>query len=524
MPTNSSQRATGSVRRRMAVGIGWTVAARWTVRGIGFVGMILLARLLSPADFGLVAMGMLTVAFVGIFAEAGQDLAIIRHADPTPEHFDTAWTMSVCVGLLMALILLAIAPFAGWYFHDPRAVPLTRFLALVPLLDGFTNVGVVAGFRRDLSFDREFYFIVVRKLSGYVVAVPLALILRDYWALAIGIVLGRLITVLASYRMHPYRPRLRLTKLGELWSFSAWSLIAAIALYSCGEADQIVVGGLMGTAAMGIYVVARNLAWSPTYEVVVPAARALFPVYATLLDDPVQLVQSYLEVLSFVAIIAFATGVGVAFVSEDLVVMVLGSNWSMAAGLVPWLAIGAGVLGIASSVNNILNVTGNARLSAVRNWMFLAVLAPATILCGLQWGSAGVAVAWMAVAILFVPVMFYSLMRVVPITTTQIMGRLWRPALAALSMAAVLPLSGTAEIPVVGMRLFCNVGLGAAVFGVVLLALWFLAGRPAGAERVVIAQTRAALGRLASVTAGRAGRGRGRRMADELSRFDSGSS
>jgi O-antigen/teichoic acid export membrane protein len=310
----------------MAVGIGWTVAARWGVRGIGLVSMIILARLLSPADFGLVAMGTITVAFVGVFAEAGQDLAIIRHSDPTSEHFDTAWTMSICAGLLVALTLLLIAPIAGRYFHDPRAVPLIRFLALVPLFDGFASVGVVAGFRRDLSFDKEFRFLLLRKLSGFVVAVPLALILRNYWALAIGIVLGRLITVLASFRMHPYRPRLRLTKLGELWSFSAWSLLAAIALFCWGEADQIVVGGLAGAMAMGTYVVARNLALSPTYEVLVPAARALFPVYATLLDDPARLVRSYLEVLSFVAIVALATGVGVAIVSGDMVTCPL-HNW-----------------------------------------------------------------------------------------------------------------------------------------------------------------------------------------------------
>jgi O-antigen/teichoic acid export membrane protein len=523
MPDKSSRGASGSVRRRMAAGFGWMVAARWSVRGIGLVSTLVLARLLSPTDFGLVAMGLITVGFVRIFAEAGQDLAIIRHLDPTPEHFDTAWTMSVCGGLLVALILFAIAPVGGWYFHEPRAVPLIRFLALAPFIEGFTNIGATAGFRRSLLFDKEFRFLVTRKFAGFAVAVPLALILRNYWALAIGVVLGRLVTVLASYWMHPYRPRLRLSKLGELWSFSAWTQLAAVAQYFGDQADQFVVGGLGGAAQMGGYNVARDVATAPTEEIVVPAARSLFPVYATLLDDRARLIRSYLDVLSVVAIIALSTGVGIAIVANDMVMVVLGSKWSAAAGLVPWLAIGGGMFGVTRSVNMIILVTGNARLNALRNWGFAALLAPAAILSGLRWGSEGVAAARMAVTVLFAPVMFYSLMQVVPITAGQIMERLWRPALAAFAMAAVVSFSGTDAISSTLLRLFCNVGLGAGVFAATLLALWFLAGRPPGAEQVFIAQARAALSRLAAETVRRVGRGRGGRIADELSHFDPGS-
>jgi O-antigen/teichoic acid export membrane protein len=498
MPDKSTGRIQGSVRRRMVVGFGWTVAARWSIRGIGVLSTIVLARLLTPADFGLVAMAMLTVAFVRVFAEAGQHLAIIRHPDPTPEHFDTAWTMSVLGGFLVALVLVAIAPVAGWYFHEPRAVPLFRFLALAPFIAGFTNVGVVAGFLRDLSFDKDFRFLVVQRFGTFAVTVPAALILRDYWALAIGIVLGRLASVLASYRMHPYRPRLRLAKLGELWSFSAWTQLDAIAQYFCDQIDQIAVGGLAGAGPMGTYNVGRDLATSPTNEVVIPAARSLFPIYATLLGDPARLAQSYSEVLSFVAIIALATGVGMAVVAKDLVVVVLGSKWSSAAGLVPWLAIGAGVLGVTRSVNAVISVTGHPRLSTARNAIFVALLAPATILCGLRWGGEGVAAARMAVTILFAPVMFYSVMQVIPVTAGEIIARLWRPALAALSMAAIVSLSGAQAISLVVPRLLCNVALGSAVFPVVLLSLWFLAGRPAGAELVLVGQARAAVRRSAA--------------------------
>ena len=132
--------------RSIARGSVWTIGARWSMRGIGLVNTIILARLLSPADFGIVAMALVAVGLVQVFSESGQTFAVIRHADPTDEHFDTAWTMSVCAGAIVAVVLVGLAPLAGWYFHEPDVVPVIRVIALAPLIEGFANVGAVAGF------------------------------------------------------------------------------------------------------------------------------------------------------------------------------------------------------------------------------------------------------------------------------------------------------------------------------------------------------------------------------------------
>jgi lipopolysaccharide exporter len=486
----------------IARGSAWTIAARWSVRGIGLVSTVILARLLLPADFGIVAMAMIAVGFITVFSEAGQNLAVIRHPDPSAEHFDTAWTMSVCAGLIVALALFAAAPLAGWYYHEPRVVPVIRFLAIAPLAEGFTNVGVIAGFRRSLQFNKDFAYTVVRKLSGFVVTVPLALIWQSYWALAAGIVCGTVLTVIASYCMHRHRPRFCLTKLREIWSFSAWTQISGIGNFLGDQVDQIVVGGIAGTIPMGIYNVAADIATAPTEELVNPAGRAIFPVYATLLRDPVRLAQSYLEVLSISVVVSLATGVGVALVADDMVALVLGPKWALAAPLVPWLAVGAGMLGISRSVNIVLSVTGNARLTAMRNWAFAALLAPAAVAGGLAWGMEGAAVARMIVTILFVPVMFYSLSRVIPLGGVEILGCLWRPVLASAIMATAVLFAQIDTMSPIPLRLFCNVGLGAVVFATSLLALWFLAGRPRGSERILVTEA----GRLARRMASHAAR------------------
>jgi O-antigen/teichoic acid export membrane protein len=487
--------AEGSPLRRMAQGTVWMVAARWGVRGIGLVSTVILARLLAPADFGLVAMGTVTMGFVQVFAEGGQNLAVIRHADPTPEHYDTAWTMSVGAGLIVALVMVAAAPLASWYFHEPRAARVVAVLALAPLINGFTSAGVDIGFRRDLMFGKEFRFLVLRKLFPFAVTVPLAVVWRDYWALVAGIVCGELLSVAASYRMHRYRPRFRFDRLREIWSFSGWMQLTSIAGFFGDQVDQIVVGNLAGTALMGSYNIAADLATAPTKEIVVPAARAVFPVYATLLHEPARLAQSYLGMLSVIAVIALSTGTGVALVAHDMVALVLGAKWSAVAALIPWLAVGGGVWGVANSVNSVLSVTGNTRLAATRNAAFLLLVVPGSVVAGIGWGAQGVAAARALAALLFTPVMFYSVMRVIPVTAGEIGARLWRPAGAAVAMAAVVQLSGTAELASLPLRLLCNVGLGAVAFAAALVALWLAAGRPEGAERLAVEHARARMRR-----------------------------
>ena len=485
----------GSALRRMAVGSAWMIAARWSVRCIGLVSTVILARLLRPEDFGLVAMGAITVQFVLVFADAGQSLAVIRNVNATSEHFDTAWTMSVCAGAAVALILIGMAPLAGAYFHDERAVAVVQFLALKPLINGFTNVGILA-FRKDLRFGKEFQFLVAQKVSVFIATIALALALRSYWALAIGNVCGEVLNVWVSYLMHPYRPRLRLTKLKEIWTYSLWMQFAGIGYFFGEQVDQLIVGGLAGARIMGAYNVSADLASAPTNELVIPTARALFPVYATLLNQPARLAESYLMVLSAVAVIALSTGIGVALVADDLVAVVLGPQWQGTAPLVAWLAVGSGILGVGRSANVVLSVTGNGRIFAVRNWIFVALLAPAAVIGGMSWGSEGVAAARAIVTVLFAPIMFYSVMRVIPVSTVQIIERLWRPSIAALCMAAVVKLSGSEAITQTPLRLLCNVGLGAATFTAALLSLWFLSGRPPGAERILAEQARRLLGRV----------------------------
>jgi O-antigen/teichoic acid export membrane protein len=182
------------------------IAFRLLDRAVGVISMLILARVLTPADFGLVAMATALIALVELFGGFGLDLALIQHRDATREHFDAGWTMNVLIGALVALLLLVLARPLAWFYDEPQLVALVALLALGPLIQGSKNIGVVA-FRKDLNFDREFRFLLAKRLLSSVITVWLALWLRSYWALAIGMVFGRFTGVGISYALHAFRPR-----------------------------------------------------------------------------------------------------------------------------------------------------------------------------------------------------------------------------------------------------------------------------------------------------------------------------
>jgi len=170
----------------MLHGSAWMIGLRWSLRLTGIVSTAVLARLLTPADFGIIAIAMLLIGLVEAFGETGERLALIRQSSLERSYYDTAFCLQFLIGIAVALTVFFLAPLTMAYFHEPRAVAVMRVLALRAVLGGVENIGTV-DFRRDLQF-RRFYSLAMRaKLISLATTLILAAWLRNYWALAIGI-------------------------------------------------------------------------------------------------------------------------------------------------------------------------------------------------------------------------------------------------------------------------------------------------------------------------------------------------
>lgn len=475
----------------------WSVALRWSVRGIGLASTVILARLLIPADFGIVAMAMLFVGAIEILSETGQRLALIRHPAPAREHYDTAWTVSILIGLCLSAVIFLTAPIAGWYFHEPRAVLVVECLAVRALLGGFENIGVV-DFRKELQFSRQFGYAVYQKLISFAVTVALALLLRNYWALVGGIIVSRIAEVGLSFAMHPYRPRLSLAKTRELWSFSTWLLVKHVGEYLTEKLDEFFVGRATGTVGMGRYNVAEDLAGAPTSEIAGPIVASLFPVMAKVQGDRAKLVELYLNTLGWMAVVCASTSVGVAVTAHEIVAIVLGSRWLDVTPLIEWLALAAGVTALTGSCFVVLEIANRPQFSARLQWSRVALLLLILPIVSLTMDPRIFAIARFAVSVAIAPFLFLAVSRVMDIPLTAIGARLWRPLAAAALMAGCVHMTANLFLLPAAVQLAILVLVGGVSFCAFLLLLWLVTGRPQGTERDLLSWLAASFARISA--------------------------
>lgn len=481
--------------RELAIGSAWMIGMRWAIRGVGLLSTVILARLLTPDDFGVIAMAMVAVAILQVFTQSGVDLALLRAETPQREHYDAAWTLEIIQGAALAAVLFLSAPLVAGQFEDPRVTQVIRILSLSALIGGFQNIGVV-NFRRNLDFRREFQFGVYKKLSSFTVTVVAALVLRSYWALVIGVVAGRVVEILLSYVMCSYRPRLSLARVGEIWGFSKWLVLTRFSMLINRQFDRWVVGSVSGASAMGNYFIAQDFASSPSDEIVAPMSRAAFPVYSRLRDDPAALADAFRRMLGSVVAITFATGLGMAAVAEDFVHVVLGARWVGAIPIIPWLGLFAAVYGIVRALDNFLIATGRERISSLMGLGYALVTIPVMWLAGQNTGAEGIAATKAATAVALVGILVTVGTRAPPLTLRLVVSATWPPALAAAAMfAAVRTLQWLLPIESHALGLMRDVMAGAFVYSGSAVLIWVANGRPAGIEQDLINEARRRLRR-----------------------------
>jgi len=471
---------------KVAGGALWMVGFKFTQRFIGIISTIILARLLIPEDFGLVAMAMAFYAFIWLIGSFGFDMALIQNQDAERHHYNAAWTLNVGYGFISAILLVAAAPLLTGAFDEPRLQAIVYAFAAIAVVQGFENIGIVA-FRKELQFDKEFLFQVAKKVVAFVVTVTLAFALRSYWALVIGIMASRLTGVTLSYWLHPYRPWFGLRGTRDLFSFSGWIVINNLATFAKGRGPDFVLARLAGAGEVGLYRISKEISNLPTTELTRPIMRAVFPGYAKIAKDPERLRKAFLDVQGTAALVTIPAGLTVVALADPLVRLVLGSNWLDAIPLIQ-------VLGI-YGVIMVLKGTSAALFLAlgVPYWVaVLALLETALALPMMAWLLTAydlqVAVwAFVASGLAMTPVVAHLYKRLIGVTLRQRLALLWRPLGCGTVMAIAAWWGGT-QLPVAqneveaAVQLAILLPVAGIVFLVTILGAWRLSGAPKGPE------------------------------------------
>lgn len=467
------------------------VAFKLVDKSIGLLSTLVLARVLTPADFGLVAMATAVVAFTELMGAFGFDTALIQRQDTQRRHYDTAWTFNAMFSATVALTLVLLASPAASFYREPRLEMILPVLAIGALVGGLENIGTVA-FRKELDFGKEFRYLLAKRVTSFAVTVTLALTLRTYWALIAGIVAGKLVSVLISYRIHPFRPKFCLSARAELFHFSKWLFISNLLQFFHSRSTDFILGRTVGSHGLGVYNIGAEIAAMPSTELIAPINRAIYPVYSRLANEREALWKRFMDVFGVIALIAVPISFGLACVADAAVRVLLGEQWLEAIPIIRLVAVSGLAGALQSNLYLVIVALGRPRANTLLSAALLVVSLPLLIVGSLHYGAIGAASAYFCTSLfgLFGISLVFS--NITGIGLTQLGRLLWRPFIGAVFMTAgVLSLDTQCSSLLPLLRLLILIVAGAIIYVFTLLILWIVSGRPEGAEKVLLGNTTA---------------------------------
>lgn len=429
---------TPALGRRAARGAAWIAVSFGATQLIAMASNVLLARVLSPQDFGLVAMANLLLAFVGPFHDSGLLPAFVARKDAMRESAATiAWSTPV-TGLGVAAVAVLAAPLAGTLFARQDVVPVMRVLALVFVLNGLA-VAPLAVIAKELAFRSKATVAIAAALTEGVFGIVLALRGAGYWSL-VGAQLARAtVTGLAAWWLAPWKPlgRFAWAQFREMARFGrhmvAGNLLGLLGSYL----DNIVVGRWLGAEALGLYGTAFRWGRLPSQALGTTVNQVAFPSYVAVREEPARLQAAYLRVLRTVSTLALPASLGLLVVAPVLVATLYPPRW---AGMVAPLQIFA-IFGL---VNALVATTGDVFKAAGRpGWIPGLAIVHLPSLAASLWfltgyGPAGAASGLLLAALISGTVALTAAFRLLGVSVRELAGTLAPPAGAALLMAAAV--------------------------------------------------------------------------------------
>jgi lipopolysaccharide exporter len=492
-----------SMLSRTATSTGWIVGWRMATRLFGLISTLILVRLLAPGDFGLVALGTSFIGAVDMLSGLGVEDALVREHAPTRALYDTAFTLTAIRSVGTSVVIaLAAVPVAA-FFGEPRLADVLWALAAGTLIGGIASIGVI-DFRRDMAFEKEFLLQILPRIISVAVTIGVAMIWHSYWALIAGILTARAGRTVFSYRMHVWRPRFTLSAWRHLIGFSLWSWALSMAGLVRDRIDMFVVGRLMAPTAVGVYAIGEEVAALPTTELVAPLCRACFSSFAAARRAGQGIEEAFMRPVAIAFMITFPAGLGISLLADPLVRLIMGEKWAPAIPIIELL----GVMG-ALAVFGLVAATALAAFGMLRQQFTITLsclvprLALLVLLVG-QFGILGAAIGALS-GMVFEHCAFMVLMfRHLNLNVVELVRRIWRPIIAAAVMAAILVAAGAGWTQATGgaldlvWTLAGASALGAAVYALALVVLWWLSGRPKGPESDVLTFATRLVRRLSS--------------------------
>jgi len=336
----------------VASGFSWTGLSLIGRQVFQFVILAVLTRLLTPSDFGLIALVLVIIDFVAIFnGELGFAEAIIQRKELHQQHLYSVFWLNIVIGCLLGLIIFASAPIIARFYQEPSLVPIARVLAFNFPIYALRTVPLSL-LRRQMNFKQLGIIELLSVLAGGITALVLAYNGFGVWSLAWQTMVTMFVTVISLWIVVNWRPKLQINKqsISELWNFSS-NMIGFYAWeYWTQRGDNLLIGKLLGSISLGYYTRAYTNALIP-YQISLVARRVMLPALSKVQDDKDAVRSLYLNALSFIVMIAAPILFGLAAIADNFVLLIYTSKWLPIVPAMRWLCIVGFFLTIGSTVD-----------------------------------------------------------------------------------------------------------------------------------------------------------------------------
>lgn len=431
-------RILGSLAQSATSGVKWNFGSQAIQQAAQLVVIAVLARLLSPADFGLVGMAMVVIGFVSVFRDLGTSAAVIQSKELSEELVSSVFWANAAFGALGTLILVLAAPLAASYYHEPRITSVLRVLAFSFVVSGVTIL-------QKTLFERKLAFRLIAKvemagvLCGALAGISSAQAGAHVWALVIQSVTTATVTSLLLWHFSDFRPRLvfHWSEIRRIRGYSANLTGYNTFSYFTGNADYLIIGHFLGATPLGIYTLAYRIMLYPVQSVTTVVSRVLFPMYSRLQDDNNHFRLAYLRTAALLAFITFPMMLGMAAVATPFVWSVFGPKWVPAIPLIRILAPIGMLQSVGVTVGAIYLAKGRTDVQ-LRWGLGSSSVVVLGFLLGLHWGILGITVSY-AITKSFLAIPSFAIpFRYIALRLPDFVAILVRPFTASLVMAILV--------------------------------------------------------------------------------------
>lgn len=428
----------GDLERRSVRAGGITIAAQVVKPVIQIGSTMALARLLAPADFGLIAMVTAVTGCSAMFKEAGLSMATIQRAEVTHAQVSTLFWINVALSVLIMAVLMALAPAIAWLYSEPQLIWVTIAVAGTILFGGLV-IQHEAILKRQMRFGRLAMIDIASMAAGIPVGVGMAFAGFGCWSLVGMMATTAMVSCALVWIAARWRPGrfVRGSGVRSMLAFGAHLTGSRFMEYINQNVASVLIGWALGPMTLGFYSKAYSLLLMPMRQINWPLSAVAIPSFSRLQNEPERFRAFYLRVLQSVCLLA-APVIALSFADADRIILfVLGNQWMESVSLFRWLAPAALIGTLHAAPGWLMVSLGHPR--KLLRWSLLSTpLTVIAIAVGIKWGADGVAAALSIMSVvLFLPMSWYAT-RNSPVPFPSLLNVLWRPIAMSLAAAVVL--------------------------------------------------------------------------------------